>query len=256
MLERGDVAGARRAAAAQRHDLPLEPAGLRRRARPPAPARGEPRAAGGADGRRHARQRRLLLRAGARARRGRPAGVVADVLLGRRGELPRRRARRASTRACTGRRRRGRRRPSSSCAGCCRSPTRGSTAGAWTRPTATGCSGSSSGAASTQRNGASWQAAAFHRLYEERRLDRVDALREMTVRYREQMHSNGRSTTGRSSSSTPAPAAARGGCGVCTICTSVFSLMEPPGGMTMCAGCRPRARKPGRRHARSPCRGR
>jgi hypothetical protein len=38
------------------------------------------------------------------------------------------------------------------------------------------------------RNGASWQAATFHRLYE--RLDRADALREMTVRYRELMHSN------------------------------------------------------------------
>jgi hypothetical protein len=37
-------------------------------------------------------------------------------------------------------------------------------------------------------NGAAWQAAAFHRLYE--RLDRADALREMTVRYREHMHSN------------------------------------------------------------------
>jgi hypothetical protein len=37
-------------------------------------------------------------------------------------------------------------------------------------------------------NGASWQAAAFHRLYETR--DRVEALREMTVRYREQMHAN------------------------------------------------------------------
>ena len=37
-------------------------------------------------------------------------------------------------------------------------------------------------------NGAAWQAAMFHRLYE--RLDRVDALREMTVRYRELMHSN------------------------------------------------------------------
>jgi hypothetical protein len=37
-------------------------------------------------------------------------------------------------------------------------------------------------------NGASWQAAAFHSLYE--RLDRPDALREMTVRYRELMHSN------------------------------------------------------------------
>jgi gamma-glutamyl:cysteine ligase YbdK (ATP-grasp superfamily) len=39
-----------------------------------------------------------------------------------------------------------------------------------------------------QANGASWQAAAFHRLYD--RLDRADALREMTVRYRELMHSN------------------------------------------------------------------
>jgi gamma-glutamyl:cysteine ligase YbdK (ATP-grasp superfamily) len=38
------------------------------------------------------------------------------------------------------------------------------------------------------RNGASWQAATFHRLYE--KLDREDALRDMTVRYRELMHSN------------------------------------------------------------------
>jgi hypothetical protein len=38
------------------------------------------------------------------------------------------------------------------------------------------------------RNGAQWQADTFHRLYE--RLDRPDALREMTVRYRELMHSN------------------------------------------------------------------
>jgi hypothetical protein len=37
-------------------------------------------------------------------------------------------------------------------------------------------------------NGAAWQAATFRRLYE--RLDRDDALREMTVRYRELMHSN------------------------------------------------------------------
>jgi hypothetical protein len=37
-------------------------------------------------------------------------------------------------------------------------------------------------------NGAAWQVAAFQRLYE--RLDRGDALREMTVRYREHMHSN------------------------------------------------------------------
>src|ERR1700754_171463 len=42
----------------------------------------------------------------------------------------------------------------------------------------------------TQTNGATWQAREFHKLYEDRRLDRADALREMTVRYREHMHSN------------------------------------------------------------------
>jgi hypothetical protein len=40
------------------------------------------------------------------------------------------------------------------------------------------------------RNGAAWQAAQFHRLYDGRKLDRADALRAMTVRYRELMHSN------------------------------------------------------------------
>jgi hypothetical protein len=39
-----------------------------------------------------------------------------------------------------------------------------------------------------ETNGAAWQAAAFHRLCE--RFDRADALREMTVRYREHMHAN------------------------------------------------------------------
>jgi hypothetical protein len=40
------------------------------------------------------------------------------------------------------------------------------------------------------RNGAAWQAATFHRLYDDAKLDRGDALREMTVRYRDLMHSN------------------------------------------------------------------
>ncbi len=40
------------------------------------------------------------------------------------------------------------------------------------------------------RNGASWQSQVFHRLYEDKRLDRGEALREMTRRYREHMHSN------------------------------------------------------------------
>jgi hypothetical protein len=39
-------------------------------------------------------------------------------------------------------------------------------------------------------NGASWQAATFHKLYEDDKLDREDALRHMTVRYRDLMHSN------------------------------------------------------------------
>jgi hypothetical protein len=39
-------------------------------------------------------------------------------------------------------------------------------------------------------NGAAWQSAGFHRLYGDRGLDRADALRELTVRYRDHMHSN------------------------------------------------------------------
>ena len=42
----------------------------------------------------------------------------------------------------------------------------------------------------TMQNGASWQAASFHRLYEDKKLDRVEALRRMTVLYREHMHGN------------------------------------------------------------------
>ncbi len=40
------------------------------------------------------------------------------------------------------------------------------------------------------RNGASWQSQMFHRLYDDKGLDRGEALREMTRRYREHMHSN------------------------------------------------------------------
>jgi hypothetical protein len=41
----------------------------------------------------------------------------------------------------------------------------------------------------TMQNGAAWQAAAFHRLYDGG-LDRLEALRRMTVLYREHMHAN------------------------------------------------------------------
>jgi hypothetical protein len=40
------------------------------------------------------------------------------------------------------------------------------------------------------RNGASWQSEVFHRLYDQKGIDRGEALREMTRRYREHMHSN------------------------------------------------------------------
>ena len=42
----------------------------------------------------------------------------------------------------------------------------------------------------TLRNGASWQSAVFHQLYDERGMDRLEALRQMTRQYREHMHSN------------------------------------------------------------------
>ncbi len=42
----------------------------------------------------------------------------------------------------------------------------------------------------TLRNGAAWQSKVFHRLYNDKGMDRGDALREMTRRYREHMHSN------------------------------------------------------------------
>ena len=42
----------------------------------------------------------------------------------------------------------------------------------------------------TGRNGASWQAATFHRLYDETNLDRHDVLRRMTGEYIGHMHTN------------------------------------------------------------------
>src|SRR5215207_30526 len=42
----------------------------------------------------------------------------------------------------------------------------------------------------TQRNGATWQAETFHALYDDRGLERAQALRDMTVRYRDLMHAN------------------------------------------------------------------
>ena len=140
-------ADAGRAVAAQRHGLPVEPADLRRRRRPPAPAGGEPRAASRADGRRRRGQRGVLLRAGARAGRAGAADLVADVVLRGGGEPAQRAPATASTRCCTGRHWARSPPPSWCCAGCCRWRTRGLDAWGVDRPCATGCSASSRGAA-------------------------------------------------------------------------------------------------------------
>ena len=63
VLDRGGTPHAGRAADAQRHDLPVEPSGLRRLPRHAAPARREPGAARRADRRRHDGQRCVLLTA-------------------------------------------------------------------------------------------------------------------------------------------------------------------------------------------------
>ena len=182
--------GASRAAPAQRDDLPLEPPDLRRRARAPAPARREPHPARRPDGGRHPRQRRLLLRPGARPDRGGAAAVDADVLLGGRGELPRRARATASTRASTGPGWARSRWPSSCCAGCCPRRTRVSTAWASTPPSAIDCSASSSAAASRSATAPHGRPPSSTSLYDERGLERDAALREMTLRYRELMHAN------------------------------------------------------------------
>ena len=88
-------------------------------------------------------ERGVLLRAGPHAGRAGTADLVADVVLRGGGEPAQRGPRTASTRPCTGRGGRGRRPSSSCCVACCRSPTPASTAGASTRPSATGSSGSS-----------------------------------------------------------------------------------------------------------------
>ena len=95
-------ARAGRAAAAQRHGLPLEPADLRHRRRPPAPARREPRAAGRPEHPRRHGQLGVLLRRAADARDRGPAGVDPDELHGGRGELLRRAPATGSRRASSG----------------------------------------------------------------------------------------------------------------------------------------------------------
>ena len=149
-LEAGRAPAAARAAPAQRHGLPLEPAGLRHRRRPPAPAGGEPRAAGRPDRRR----RRWPTPRSTTARCG--CWPTTTGRSGRKMTL-RRRPRRTSTRApaagidatvywpglgeVTGRR-------AGAAPAAAAGPRGPGAAGAWTARSATATSGSSSSGAS------------------------------------------------------------------------------------------------------------
>ena len=77
-----------------------------------------------------------------------------------------------------------------SCGACCRRPTRGSSEAGIDGADRDRLLGVIERRCVTMQNGAAWQAAAFHRLYEGQRLDRLEALRQMTVLYREHMHAN------------------------------------------------------------------
>ena len=94
VLDQGALPAAGRDEPAQRHHLPVEPAGLRQRGRHPAPAGGEPGAAGRPHHRRRGGQRGVLLRPGPVAGRGAAADLDPDVVHHRRGEPARGRAER------------------------------------------------------------------------------------------------------------------------------------------------------------------
>ena len=199
LRRRGSGRGARprrhppagRAADAQRHHLPLEPAGVRRVPGQAAPAGREPGAAGRADRRRRPRQRRLLLRPAAHAwpsrtgrcgrrcrsppprrtsRDGARHGIHAQLYWPGLGEVPATELvlRRLLPMAQQG-------------------------LAAWGVDTAVSdrLLGVIERRCTAYLNGAEWQAETFHRIDEQRQpLDRRDALREMLRRYVEHMHTN------------------------------------------------------------------
>ena len=155
-----------------------------------APAGGEPGAAGRSDRGRHPRQRARFYFGALRCSPRGAAGVDADVVRRRGGELHARRAQDGiDALLYWPGLRRGPGRPSWCCAACCRSPTRDCSGGASTTSSVSACSGSSSDAASPSSNGAAWQAATVRRL-EGRGDTRLEALRRMTQRYVELMHTN------------------------------------------------------------------
>ena len=156
-----------RAADAQRHHLPLEPAGVRRLPRQAAPAGGEPGAARRPDRRRRPRQRARSTTACCGCSPSRTGRC------GRRCPSPRPRTTStpapgtASTPSSTGRASARCRPPSWCCAGCCRWRTRAWTTGASTPPSRDRLLGIIERRCLSQRNGAEWQAETFHRIDEQ-----------------------------------------------------------------------------------------
>ena len=138
---------------------------------------------------RHDGQRGLLLRAGAHARRGRPTAVVADVVLGGGGELPRGRRARHPARASTGRASARSTPPSWCCAGCCRWPTQGLERWGVEADEAARLLGIIEQRCVLGRNGASWYVDRVTAL-EEEGTDRAEALRLTLQEYRDLMHAN------------------------------------------------------------------
>ena len=118
------------------------------------------------------------------AGRGGAAGLDADVVLGRRGELPRRGARRHRGARVLARARRGPGRGARAAAAAAAGPRGPRALGRRLRPTRDRLLGIIERRCVALRNGATWQSEVFHRLYEAG-LERAEALRQMTVRYRE-----------------------------------------------------------------------
>ena len=183
VLEDGGTPGAGRAAAAQRHDLPLEPPGLRRRPTACPHLRVENRvlAAGPtvADTMANAAFYFGLVRGAGREPSGRCGRRCPSAPPRRTSTSPPGTASRprstgpASARSAP---------PSWCCAGCCRWPTRAWRRGAWRPASPTGCSAIIEQRCLLGTNGAEW----FVRRMDARRdLDRFDALRATLLEYRE-----------------------------------------------------------------------
>ncbi len=138
----------------------------------------------------HHGERRVLLRAGAHARRARAAAVVADVVQRRRGELPRRGQGRHRRARCTGPASARCPPPSSSYAGCCR--WRGPGLDAWgvQSEESDRLLGIIEQRCIAGQNGASWFAGRFAARVTDNDGDRLDALRSTLNEYREHMHTN------------------------------------------------------------------